>query len=175
MITPEKPTKFYLLFTDFFTKNLLSECNIKLELKIMVNINMDIDIKEKLQWFQILNTLYEIAMPRIEAFIGIQCKAIEERIVDVEAVGKNTQVLRQLLAVIKIIPEPPAVELDRTKKYFETALTNCINGSEALIKYVQCSKDEAEFQTHLDCLINSLVMAREYAESTYSILNTVPK
>ena len=140
----------------------------------MAEIKTDADIKEKLKWFQVLTTLFEIAMPRVEAFTGLQCKAIEERKVDTETISKNTHVLRQLLAVINVLPDPPAAELSRTKKYFETALSNCVIGSEALMKYVQCSKDEAEYQTHLDCLINALVLAREYSESTYKRLNTAP-
>ena len=136
----------------------------------MNNRSKETKVKEKLRWFQILTSLYEIATPHIRAFTGLQCQALEERVIDIETVDQNARVLRQLLAVIKNIPEPVEEELSCTKKHFETALSNCVNVSDALIKYVQYDEYANENQPHLDNLINSLVLAREYIESTYKKL-----
>jgi hypothetical protein len=133
---------------------------------------MNAKAKEKLRWFQILTSLYEIATPHIEACTGLQCRAIEERSIDCEAVNQNAHILRQLLLVIKNMPAPRTEELITcTKKYFETALSSCINASEALVKYVQVDTRLRESQIHLDNLINSIVLAREYSESTHKRLN----
>ena len=103
---------------------------------------MNTEVKEKLRWFQILASLYDIATPHIEAFTGLKCQAIEQRIVDMEVVDRNAHVLRKLLALTENIPEPPEDEMNRIKKHFETALSSCINASEALINRVL-----AEFAT----------------------------
>ncbi len=141
----------------------------------MVENLLDSDIREKLKWFQILTTLYEVAQPHIKSFTGLECHAIEKKLIDVETISKNTHVLKQLLAVVKVIPQPSTADLCRTKQFFETAMANCITGSEALLKYVSTGEEESEHQIHLDCLINSLVMAREYSESIFLKLNTNPK
>ncbi len=132
---------------------------------------MNIKVKEKLRWFQILTSLYEIATPHIGACTGLQCRAIEERIIDSEAVNQNARILRQLLAVVKNMPEPRSDELNCTKKHFETALSSCINASDALIKYGQVNEHHTESQLQLDNLINSIVLAREYSESIQKRLN----
>ncbi len=75
--------------------------------------------------------------------------------------------IRQLLTVIKNIPEPPDDQLSCTKKDFVTALSNCINVNTALVNYVQLDENGTESQIQVYSLINSLVLAREYAESTY--------
>ncbi len=66
----------------------------KSELIIMVAREMDTEVKEKLRWFQIVASLYEIAAPHIGYFTGLQCRAIEERAIDMEAVNQNDRVLR---------------------------------------------------------------------------------
>lgn len=128
-------------------------------------------MKEKLRWFQILTSLYDIAAPHINAFTGLKCQALEERTIDLDTAEQNAGVLRQLLAVTRNLPEPPEEELISVKKHFETALSNCINVSEALLKYVQVDEHAKESQTQLDRVINSLVLAREYVEATNKKLN----
>jgi hypothetical protein len=133
---------------------------------------MDAKAKVKLQWFQILNSLYEMAAPHIDACTGLQCRAIEERAVDCDAVNQNARMLRQLLSIVKNMPAPRSEELiNSTKKHFETALSSCINASEALVNYMQVDDCHRESQLHLDRLINSIVLAREYSESTHKRLD----
>ncbi len=132
-------------------------------------------VNEKLRWFQILTSLYEIATPHIGAFTNVQCNKLKEGVADLEAVNHSAGVLRRLLTVTRNMPEPAEEELNCTKKHFEAALSNCINVSEALTKYVQFEEHAAESQMHLDRLINSLVLAREYVESTNKRLNFFPK
>jgi hypothetical protein len=76
--------------------------------------------------------------------------------------------------LIKNMPDPPEAELSRTKSHFETALLNCINGSESLIKYIQLDQHTVESQLQLDNLINTIVLAREYIESIYKRLYLIP-
>ena len=132
-------------------------------------------VNEKLRWFQILTSLYEIATPHIDAFTNLKCNTLKERVADLEMVNQSAGVLRQLLTVIKNMPEPTEKELNCTKKHLEAALSSCINVSEALTKYVQFEEHAAESQMQLDRLINSLVLAREYVESTHKRLNLFPK
>jgi hypothetical protein len=147
----------------------------KSEPAITGEIKMDTEVKEKLRWFQILASLYEIATPHIMAFTGLECQALEQRAVDIEMIYHNAGALRQLLAVIKNIPEPSEDEISRTKKHFETALSSCINASEDLLKYVQFNEQDPESQTQLGNFINSLTTARKYSESTYKRLNFSPE
>jgi hypothetical protein len=147
----------------------------KSELAIAKEIRMNTEVKEKLRWFQILASLYEIATPHIGAFTGLECQALEQQGVDTEVIYQNARVLRQLLAVIKNIPEPPEDEISRTKKHFETALSSCINASEDLLKYVQFNEQDSESQTQLGNFINSLTTARKYSESTHKRLNFSPE
>ena len=62
-------------------------------------------IKEKLRWFQILTSLHEIAVPHIRAFTEYEFQVQGELEADLGKVGKNDRVLRQLLAVIRNLPE----------------------------------------------------------------------
>jgi hypothetical protein len=132
-------------------------------------------MKEKLGWFQVLNSLYELATPHIAAFTGIKCKALEEREVDVDATYQSARSLRQLYTVIKNMPEPPGKDLICTKKHFETALSNCIEASEALVRYVHTDENATENSKQLDSVINSILLAREYVDSTYKRLNLSPE
>ena len=132
-------------------------------------------IKEKLHWFQVLASFYEIAEPYIDVFIGIKCKALENRTVDTDAIEQNAHVLRKLLSLIKNLPEPPDAELSRTRSHLETALVNCINGSEALVKYLNYEAGSTASQVQLDNLINAIVLAREYIESIYKRLHLMPE
>ena len=132
-------------------------------------------VKERLQWFQVLSSFYEIASPYIEIFTGIKCQALENQTVETDLIEDNAFVLRQLLYLIKNLPEPANTELSRTKTYFETALTNCVNGSAALVKYVKMDAKSAEGQVQLDILVNSVVLAREYIESIHMRLHLVPE
>jgi len=129
------------------------------------------EVKEKLRWFQILTSLYEIAAPNIRALTELQFQVHGEVAVDLEKVEQNTSVLRQLLSVIKNMPEPPEDQLIRTKKDFETTLANCINANAALANYVQLDENSTESQNQVHSLVISLVLAREYAEATYKRLN----
>jgi hypothetical protein len=132
-------------------------------------------MKEKLGWFQVLTSLYELATPHIGAFTGIKCKALEERIIDIDSTYQSARTLRQLFTVIKNMPEPPGKDLMCTKKHFETALSNCINASDALVRYAQTDESAAENQKQLDSVINSILLAREYVDSTYKRLNLTPE
>jgi hypothetical protein len=132
-------------------------------------------IKEKLQWFQVLSSFYEIAAPYIEIFTGIKCQALEKRAIETDLIEENAFVLRQLLSLVKNLPQPPDEELSRIKKHFETALLNCINGSEALVKYIEHDPNSTESQLQLDNLINAVVLAREYIESIYIRLRLLPE
>jgi hypothetical protein len=128
-------------------------------------------VKEKIRWFQILTCLYEIAAPNIRAFTELKFQAHGELVEDLEMVEQNTRVLRQLLTVIKNMPEPPEDQLRRTKKEFAIALSNCINVNTALADYIQLDENGTDGQKQVHSLIISLVLAREYAESTYKHLN----
>jgi hypothetical protein len=132
-------------------------------------------IKEKLQWFQVLSSFYEVAAPYMEIFIGIKCQALEKRTIETDLIEENAYVLRQLLSLIKNLPQPPDEELSRIKKHFETALLNCINGSGALVKYIQFDANSNESQLELDNLVNAIVLAREYIESIYIRLHLLPE
>ena len=147
----------------------------KPKLVITENLEMSTEVKEKLRWFQILASLYDIATPHIEAFTGLKCQAIEQRVVDTEVVDRNARAIRKLLALTENIPEPPEDEMSRIKKHFETALSSCINASEALTKYVQLDEHDVESQNQLDNLLNSLLTTRHHSESTYRRLNSSPK
>jgi hypothetical protein len=139
------------------------------------DVRMNTEVKEKLRWFQMLASLYDIATPHIEAFTGLKCQVIEQRVIDTEVIDRNTRVLRKLLALTENMPEPPEDEMSRIKKHFETAVSSCINASESLIKYVQLDEHDAEIQNQLDNLLNSLLTARHHSESTYRRLNSSPK
>ena len=126
---------------------------------------------EKLRWFQILTSLYEIAAPHICDFTEHELHVDSELAVDLEKVEQSTRVLRQLLAVIKNMPEPPEDNLSSIKRDFITTLSNCIKVNTSLINYVQLDENDTGNQMQVHSLIISLVLAREYAESTYKRLS----
>ncbi len=131
-------------------------------------------LKEKLHWFQVLSSFYEISVPYIEIFTGIKCQALEDRTIETDLIEDNAYIMRQLLSLIKNLPEPPDEELGRIKKNFETSLHNCINGSESLVKYIHLDPHCNESQLQLDKLVNAIVLGREYIESIYMHLHLLP-
>ena len=137
----------------------------------MIVRNKNKKVKEKLRWFQILTSLYEIAAPHIRAFTEHEFQVDSELAVDLEKVDQHTRVLEQLLAVIKNLPEPPEDQLSSIKKDFVNTLSNCINANTALVNYIQSGENDSESQIQVHSLIISLVLAREYAESTYKRLS----
>jgi hypothetical protein len=132
---------------------------------------MNSTMNEKLQWFQILTSLCEIATPHIITFTGIKCQALEKQDIDMEPIGQSSHVLKKLSTLIVNLPEPHGAELKQTKKQMETVLSNCVTGLETVTKYVQLDRSSTEYQVQLDKLINSLALAREYIDSTYKRLN----
>lgn len=128
-------------------------------------------VKEKLRWFQILTSLYEIAVPHIRALTEYEFQVQTEQAVNLERVGQDNRVLRQLLDIIRNLPEPPEGQLSSIKNDFVTALSNCININTGLINYGLLDENCKENQTQVYNLIISLALARDYAESTYRRLN----
>lgn len=141
------------------------------KLIIVVEIKMNTQVEEKLRWFQVLASLHDIATPHIRAFTGLQCQALEQRIIDTEMIYGNARILRQLLSVVNNIPEPPEGEISQIKRHFEIALSSCVNASEALMKYVQFDECDVECQFQLDNVLNALLTARHHSESTHRKLN----
>jgi len=145
------------------------------KLTIAVETKMNTQVEEKLRWFQVLASLYDIASPHMKAFTGLQCQALEQRIIDMEMLYGNVHILRQLLSVINNIPEPPEGEISQIKRHFEIALSSCVNASEALTKYVQFDECDIDGQFQLDNVLNALLTARHHSESTHRKLNFSPE